>query len=122
MSVDRRAYATEAFDTINKLVQVGGATGGSAPPYYGYLGSVTNAFIPLLTIAIQQSGVAKVTYPAALTDGQFQQLVKVLHRGYYVSLLTAVEGGCVRIPTKPATHSNRKPATDSDLKPAGIPI
>ena len=94
MSVDRRAYATEAFDTINKLVQVGGATGGSAPPYYGYLGSVTNAFIPLLTIAIQQSGVAKVTYPAALTDGQFQQLVKVLHRGYYASLLTAVEGGC----------------------------
>jgi hypothetical protein len=29
---------------------------------------------------------------------------------------------CLRIPTKPATHSNRKPATDSDLKPAGIPI
>jgi hypothetical protein len=28
----------------------------------------------------------------------------------------------MRIPTKPATHSNRKPATDSDLKPAGIPI
>ena len=26
----------------------------------------------------------------------------------------------VRIPTKPATHSNRKPATDSDLKPAGV--
>jgi hypothetical protein len=28
----------------------------------------------------------------------------------------------LRIPTKPAMHSNRKPATDSDLKPAGIPI
>ena len=28
----------------------------------------------------------------------------------------------VRIPTKPAMHSERKPATDSDLKPAGIPI
>jgi putative DNA methylase len=28
----------------------------------------------------------------------------------------------VRIPAKPATHSNRKPATDSDLKPAGVPI
>jgi hypothetical protein len=28
----------------------------------------------------------------------------------------------LRIPTKPARHSNRKPATDSDLKPAGIPI
>ncbi len=28
----------------------------------------------------------------------------------------------LRIPTKPATHSNRKPATDSDLKPAGVPL
>jgi ATP-dependent DNA ligase len=31
-------------------------------------------------------------------------------------------GSQLRIPTKPATNSNRKPATDSDLKPAGIPI
>jgi len=28
----------------------------------------------------------------------------------------------VRIPTKPATHSNRNPATCSDLKPAMVPI
>jgi hypothetical protein len=28
----------------------------------------------------------------------------------------------LRIPMKPARHSNRKSATDSDLKPAGIPI
>jgi hypothetical protein len=28
----------------------------------------------------------------------------------------------LRIPTKPAMHSNMKPATDSDLKPAGVPI
>jgi hypothetical protein len=28
----------------------------------------------------------------------------------------------VRIPTKPATHSNLKPATYSNAKPAGIPI
>ena len=28
----------------------------------------------------------------------------------------------VRIPTKPAMHSNRKPATYSNMKPAGIPI
>jgi hypothetical protein len=28
----------------------------------------------------------------------------------------------LRIPTKPATYSNRKPATCSDPKPAGIPI
>ncbi len=34
----------------------------------------------------------------------------------------AVDGEEVRIPTKPATHSERKPAICSDLKPAGIPI
>jgi hypothetical protein len=28
----------------------------------------------------------------------------------------------MRIPTKPAMHSNRKPATDSDPKPATVPI
>ena len=28
----------------------------------------------------------------------------------------------VRIPTKPAMHSNVKPATCSDPKPAGVPI
>jgi hypothetical protein len=28
----------------------------------------------------------------------------------------------LRIPTKPAMHSNLKPATDSEAKPAGIPI
>jgi hypothetical protein len=94
MTVDRRAYATEAYDTINRLVPIGGATGSNAPPYYGFLGSVTNAFIPLLTIAIQQSGVAQVTYPAGLSDGQFQQLVQILHRAYYASLITAVKGAC----------------------------
>jgi hypothetical protein len=31
-------------------------------------------------------------------------------------------GHKLRIPTKPAMHSNRKPAIDSDLKPAGVPI
>jgi hypothetical protein len=28
----------------------------------------------------------------------------------------------LRIPTKPAMHSNLKPATYSDLKPASVPI
>jgi hypothetical protein len=28
----------------------------------------------------------------------------------------------LRIPTKPAMHSNLKPATYSNVKPAGIPI
>ena len=30
--------------------------------------------------------------------------------------------GVVRIPTKPAMHSNMKPATYTDLKPATVPI
>jgi hypothetical protein len=30
--------------------------------------------------------------------------------------------GYLRIPTKPAMHSNLKPATCSDPKPAGVPI
>jgi hypothetical protein len=41
-------------------------------------------------------------------------------RGYSPGLHVGLRR--LRIPTKPATHSNRKPATDSDLKPAGIPI
>jgi hypothetical protein len=32
------------------------------------------------------------------------------------------KGQCLRIPTKPAMHSNMKPATYSDPKPATIPI
>ena len=28
----------------------------------------------------------------------------------------------LRLPTKPAMHSNMKPATYSDPKPAGVPI
>lgn len=32
------------------------------------------------------------------------------------------ERAMVRIPTKPARHSNLKPATYSDAKPAGVPI
>jgi len=36
--------------------------------------------------------------------------------------LLAFTSPMVRIPTKPAMHSNLKPATYSDLKPAGVPI
>jgi hypothetical protein len=34
----------------------------------------------------------------------------------------AFAGAPVRIPTKPAMHSNLKPATHTDLKPATVPI
>jgi hypothetical protein len=54
-----------------------------------------------------------------------QSALDTLHRLYVATLtlqLQAGEPSALRIPTKPATHSNRKPATDSDLKPAGIPI
>jgi hypothetical protein len=42
--------------------------------------------------------------------------------GRTLALGKAYSSARVRIPTKPAMHSERKPATDSDLKPAGIPI
>ena len=48
--------------------------------------------------------------------GRRGDLAKILwHDGVGLSLY-------VRIPTKPAMHSNLKPATCSDLKPAGVPI
>ena len=44
--------------------------------------------------------------------------VDVIVRRYEASTGNPV----VRIPRKPARHSDRKPATDSELKPTGIPI
>ena len=43
-------------------------------------------------------------------------------RGSVEETLNALLDAEVRIPTKPAMHSNLKPATCSDAKPAGIPI
>jgi hypothetical protein len=42
--------------------------------------------------------------------------------GEAIKLGDEEDSASVRIPTKPATHSDRNPATDSDLKPAGVPI
>jgi hypothetical protein len=92
MPIDRYAYAREANDTIQKLVPIGGATSAGTPA--GFLGTVTNAFIPLLTIAIHQTGVAQIHYPPSLNDPQLEALVVMIHRAYYTSLLTAIEGAC----------------------------
>jgi hypothetical protein len=92
MPVDRYAYAREANDTIQKLISVGGTTKPGTPA--GFLGTVTNAFIPLLTMAIHQTGVAQIHYPPSLNDLQLEALVVMIHRAYYASLLTAVEGAC----------------------------
>lgn len=94
MPIDRRAYAQEAYDALQKLVPIGGATGAGMPAHYGFLGTVTNAVIPLLTIAIHQTGAAQVHYPPSLNDGQLEALVVMVHRAYYASLLSAVEGAC----------------------------
>jgi hypothetical protein len=92
MAVNRLAYAQEANDTIQKLVPIGGASASGTPA--GFLGTVTNAFIPLLAIAIHQSGKAQIHYPPSLTDPQFEALVVMIHRAYYTSILTAIEGAC----------------------------
>ncbi len=39
-----------------------------------------------------------------------------------IDAATLVASVALRIPTKPAMHSNLKPATYSDAKPAGVPI
>jgi hypothetical protein len=94
MPIHRYTYAVEAYDTILKLVPIGGATGAGAPAYHGFLGTVTNAIIPLLTVAIQQTGEGKVYYPPSLNDPQLDALVSMVHRAYYTSLLSAIEGAC----------------------------
>jgi hypothetical protein len=44
------------------------------------------------------------------------------HAGYRNKEPLTGRRGPVRIPTKPARHSNMKPATRTDLKPAMVPI
>jgi hypothetical protein len=48
-------------------------------------------------------------------------LAKSVERLSRIGLCFAA-GRELRIPTKPAMHSNLKPATRSDLKPATVPI
>ena len=58
-------------------------------------------------------------------DGQLKKLVDAVRSGRFCrqkDVAEALGWSPVRIPTKPAMHSNWKPATCSDLKPAGIPI
>jgi len=40
----------------------------------------------------------------------------------YFPVIPVPDPAVLRIPTKPAMHSNVKPATCSDPKPAGVPI
>ena len=59
------------------------------------------------------------------TDAAFRR--RPATRALLFSLVALILGGALgrtllRIPTKPAMHSNLKPATCSDAKPAGIPI
>jgi transposase len=57
------------------------------------------------------------------------RVVKRVQEGESPEVLAKVLGldrttvyGWLRIPTKPAMHSNLKPATYTDLKPATVPI
>ena len=57
-------------------------------------------------------------YPSCAPSVLLSLVAETRRQGYALNPGLIVPG----IPTKPATHSNRKPATDSDLKPAGVPI
>ena len=75
---------------------------------------VPNLVRGLVPTGIDQIWVADITYIRLAT--QFIYLAVVL------DAFSRKVIGWVRIPTKPATNSNRKPATDSDPKPATVPI
>jgi hypothetical protein len=59
--------------------------------------------------------------PIANVHGQYPGTVHAILSGQKLHVQGSGSDR-LRIPTKPATNSERKPATDSDLKPAGIPI
>jgi hypothetical protein len=124
MPIHRYTYAKEAYDTIHKLVPIGGATGAGAPAYYGFLGTVTNAIIPLLTAAIHQTGVGKLYYPPSLNDLQLDALVSMVHRAYYTSLLTAIEGACDAFArtkgSAPVPHKGKKHLEFADYLKAAL--
>src|ERR1700730_5607778 len=92
MPIHRYTYAMEAYDTIHRLVPIGGATGAGAPAYLGFLGTVTNAITPLLSAALHQTGVGTLYSPPTLNDPQLDALVSMVHRAFYTSLLSAIEG------------------------------
>ena len=51
-----------------------------------------------------------------------ERAIKAMQLRPSIAQYTKRSAAHVRIPTKPAMHSNLKPATCSDAKPAGIPI
>ncbi len=80
--------------SILDLREFGGATGSSAPPYQGYLGSHTNATMQLLAMCIARSGVAKIEFQESLTEDQWVALIIMVHRAYLAGLVTALEAIC----------------------------
>jgi hypothetical protein len=67
-----------------------------------------------------QFSVEKPALPGSVLSGNQQRAARSHFRPDAPEF--RVSGNNLRIPTKPAMHSNMKPATYSDLKPAGVPI
>lgn len=86
-------HVPEINDTIQKLHKFGVITAPPAPPYQGYLGSTTNAIMLLLSVCSNfAGGQAQLTQP--LTDDQWMALMVIVHRTFYNTLPTAIEGMC----------------------------
>jgi len=80
---------------------------------------------PLAASAEQRDGLRRLAVSANRAEADRARAILLSLSGLKSAAIGEVCGvreDTVRIPTKPATHSNRKPATDSDLKPAGVPI
>lgn len=100
---DRHPAAIEA--AVRQLQAFGALTAPPAPAYYGYLGTVTSAVLPLLIMAkalaeggttrVRSRSVAQKSTLFEMTDEQWQALMVTIHRAYYTNLAVAIEGLCL---------------------------
>ena len=76
------------------------------------------------SISVPKTMLATYDAVAALTDTFCRDKLNDEYRALARAMNAALcrKRPSLRIPTKPAMHSNRNPATCSDLKPARVPI
>ena len=79
-----------------------------------------NRRLPAVLKASREAQAEVSTKLASQVLGALHELLRGLHAADPARIEALAAS--LRIPTKPATNSNRKPAADSDLKPATIPI
>ena len=98
--------------------------GGTVPVYFEAAAVITVLVLlgQVLELRAREQTGGAIRALLKLAPKTARRCVKVMRPAVGVEAHRQAVLAELRIPTKPATHSNRKPATDSDLKPAGVPI